>query len=86
MEENLGLIAIIMLVSIMLTIWVTGYILEHQIKSLKNEMNMKDVVKYINENNVYVRDELGNILKHHAHIASFNLNDSQKIIIDIDEK
>lgn len=86
MEENLELIVIIMSVFIMLTIWTTGYVLEHHIKSLKNEMNMKDVVKYINENNVYVRDELGNILKHHAHIASFNLNDSQKIIIDIDEK
>ena len=47
---------------------------------------MKDVVKYINENNVYVRDELGNILKHHAHIASFNLNDSQKKLLLISMK
>jgi hypothetical protein len=61
-------------------------VIKHQIKNLKNELNRQEVVNYINNSmQVYVRDEQGNILKHHAHISSFNLNDCQKIIIDIDK-
>lgn len=75
---------IIILAVIILTLCAVGYVLESKIDSLRKEMTMKDVVKYINENKVYIRDKNCNILKYNANIASFNNNDFQKIIIDID--
>ena len=75
---------LIILAVIILTLCAVGYVLESKINSLREEMTMKDVVNYINENKVYIRDKNCKILKHNAHIASFNLNDYQKIIIDID--
>ena len=75
---------LIILAVIILTLCAVGYVLESKIDSLRKEMTMKDVVKYINENKVYIRDKNCKILKHNAHIASFNNNDFQKIFIDID--
>ena len=75
---------LIILAVIILFLWAVGYVLETKIDSLRKEMTMKDAVKYINENKVYVRDKNCKILKHNAHIASFNENDYQKIFIDID--
>lgn len=69
-------------VLILIAIFVANYIIECKIKNLENELNRQEIVDYINNMDVYVRDEQGNILKHHAHISSFNLNDFQKIIID----
>jgi hypothetical protein len=83
METYIPLMLIILAV-IILTLCAVGYVLESKIDSLRKEMTMKDVVKYINENKVYIRDKNCNILKYNAHIASFNNNDFQKIIIDID--
>lgn len=68
---------------IFIAIFVANYIIECKIKNLENELNRQEIVDYINCMPVYVRDEQGNILKHHAHISSFNLNDFQKIIIDV---
>ena len=83
METYIPLMLIILAV-IILTLCAVGYVLESKIDSLRKEMTMKDVVKYINENKVYIRDKNCNILKYNAHIASFNNYDFQKIIIDID--
>jgi hypothetical protein len=83
METYIPLMLIILAV-IILTLCAVGYVLESKIDSLRKEMTMKDVVKYINENKVYIRDKNCKILKYNAHIASFNNNDFQKIIIDID--
>lgn len=82
METYIPLMLLILAV-IILFLWAVGYVLETKIDSLRKEMTMKDVVKYINENKVYVRDKNCKILKHNAHIASFNQNDYQKIFIDI---
>ena len=83
METYIPLMLIILAV-IILTLCAVGYVLESKIDSLRKEMTMKDVVKYINENKVYIRDKNCKILKYNAHIASFNQNDYQKIFIDID--
>lgn len=83
METYIPLMLIILAV-IILTLCAVGYVLESKIDSLRKEMTMKDVVKYINENKVYIRDKNCKILKYNAHIASFNNNGFQKIIIDID--
>ena len=83
METYIPLMLIILTV-IILTLCAVGYVLESKIDSLRKEMTMKDVVKYINENKVYIRDKNCKILKYNAHIASFNQNDYQKIFIDID--
>ena len=70
-------------VLILVAIFVVNYIIECKIENIKNELTRQEIVDYINSMPVYVRDEQGNILKHHAHISSFNLNDFQKIIIDV---
>ena len=72
-------------VLILVTFFVTGYVIKYQIKNLKNELTRQEIVDYINDKDVYVRDEQGNILKHHAYIGAFNLNDFQKIIIDVNK-
>ena len=72
-------------VLILISMFVVGYILQYHIKNLKNELTRQEIVDYINNMDVYVRDGQGNILKHHAHISAFNLYDCQKIIIDIDK-
>lgn len=72
-------------VLILIAIFVVCNLIEYKIKNLKNELNRQEVVDYINSMPVYVRDKQGNILKHHAHISSFNLNDFQKIIIDVNK-
>lgn len=82
--ETYILLMLIILAVIILTLCAVGYVLELKIDSLRKELTMKDVVKYINENKVYIRDKNCKILKYNAHIASFNNNDFQKIIIDID--
>ena len=79
----IGLLITICTVLILITIFAVGYIIEYQIKNLKNELTRQEIVDYINSIPVYVRDEQGNILKHHAHIGAFNFNDFQKIIIDV---
>ena len=68
---------------IFIAIFVANYIIECKIKNLENELNRQEIVDYINCMPVYVRDEQGNILKHHAHISSFNSDDYTKIIIDV---
>lgn len=73
-------------VLILISIFVTNYIIECKIKNLENELNRQEIVDYINCMPVYVRDEQGNILKHHAHISSFNPDDYTKIIIDVKKK
>ena len=55
------------------------------IKGRATGLTKQEIVDYINSMPVYVRDEQGNILKHHAYIGSFNLNDFQKIIIDVNK-
>lgn len=71
-------------VLILIAIFVVCNLIEYKINNLKNELTRQEVVDYINNSmQVYVRDEQGNIIKHHAHISSFNLNDFQKIIIDV---
>ena len=72
-------------VLILIAIFVVCNLIEYKIKNLKNELNRQEIVDYINSMPVYVRDEQGNILKHHAYIGSFNLNDFQKIIIDVNK-
>ena len=67
----------------MIAIFVVCNLIENKIKNLKNELNRQEIVDYINSMPVYVRDEQGNILKHHAHISSFNPDDYTKIIIDV---
>ena len=70
-------------VLILIAIFVVCNLIEYKIKNLKNELNRQEIVDYINCMPVYVRDEQGNILKHHAHISSFNSDDYTKIIIDV---
>lgn len=71
---------------ILIAIFVVCNLIEYKFENLKNELNRQEIVDYINNSmQVYVRDEQGNILKHHAHIGSFNLNDFQKIIIDVNK-
>lgn len=73
-------------VLILIAIFVVCNLIEYKFENLKNELNRQEIVNYINNSmQVYVRDEQGNILKHHAHIGSFNLNDFQKIIIDVNK-
>ena len=73
-------------VLILIAIFVVCNLIEYKIKNLKNELNRQEIVDYINNSmQVYVRDEQRNILKHHAYIGSFNLNDFQKIIIDVNK-
>ena len=84
-NNMIGLLITICTVLILITIFAVGYIIEYQIKNLKNELNIQEIVNYINSMPVYIRDEQCNILKHHAHISSFNLNDFQKIIIDVNK-
>ena len=83
--DMISLLITVCLLLILVTFFVTGYVIKHQIKNLKNELTRQEVVDYINSMPVYVRDEQGNILKHYAHISSFNLNDFQKIIIDVNK-
>ena len=68
---------------ILISLFVTNYIIECKIENIKNELTRQEIVDYINSMPVYVRDEQGNILKHHAHISSFNPDDYTKIIIDV---
>lgn len=73
-------------VLILIAIFVANYIIECKIKNIKNKIIRQEVVNYINNSmQVYIRDEQGNILKHHAHIGAFNLYDCQKIIIDVNK-
>ena len=73
-------------VLILIAIFVVCNLIEYKVKNLENELNRQEIVDYINNSmQVYVRDEQRNILKHHAYIGSFNLNDFQKIIIDVRE-
>lgn len=72
-------------VLILIAIFVVCNLIEYKIKNLKNELTKQEIVDYINNMDVYVRDEQGNILKHHAHIGAFNLYDCQKIIIDVNK-
>ena len=84
--DMISLLITICTVLILITIFVAGYIIECQIKNLKNKISREEIVDYINNMDVYVRDEQCNILKHHAHIGAFNLYDCQKIIIDVNCK
>ena len=68
---------------ILITMFVVGYIIECQIRNLKNKHSRQEIVDYINSMPVYVRDEQGNVLKHCAHISGFNSDDYTKIIIDV---
>ena len=79
------LIITINTVLILIAIFVVCNLIEYKIKNLKNELTKQEIVDYINSMPVYVRDEQGNILKHHAHIGAFNLYDCQKIIIDVNK-
>ena len=72
-------------VLILIAIFVMGYIIEYKIKNIKNELTEQEIVDYINSMPVYVISEQGNILKHHARIGASNLNDFQKIIIDVNK-
>lgn len=81
----ISLVITICTILIIVTIFVAGYIIEYQIKNLKNELTKQEIVDYINSMPVYVRDEQGNILKHHARIGAFSLYDFQKIIIDVNK-
>lgn len=79
----ISLLITICTVLILITIFVVGYVIEYKIENLKNELTEQEIVDYINSMPVYVRDEQCNILKHHAHISSFNSDDYTKIIIDV---
>lgn len=83
--DMIALLITICTVLVLITIFVAGYIIEYQIKNIKNKLTRQEIVDYINNMDVYVRDNQGNILKHHAHIGAFNMYDCQKIIIDIDK-
>ena len=72
-------------VLILIAIFVVCNLIEYKFNNLKNELNRQEIVDYINNKDVYIRDEQGNILKHHAYIGAFNLNDFQKIIIDVNK-
>ena len=77
------LIITINTVLILIAFFVVCNLIEYKIKNLNNELNKQEIVNYINSMPVYIRDEQGNILKHHAYIGAFNLIDFQKIIIDV---
>ena len=79
------LIITINTVLILIAIFVVCNLIEYKFKNLKNKLTKQEIVDYINNMDVYVRDEQGNILKHHAYIGAFNLNDFQKIIIDVNK-
>ena len=79
------LIITINTVLILIAIFVVCNLIEYKFKNLKNKLTKQEIVDYINNMDVYVRDEQGNILKHHAHIGAFNLYDCQKIIIDVNK-
>ena len=81
--DMISLLITICTILIIITIFVTDYIIECHIKDLKNELTRQEIVDYINNKDVFVRDEQGNILKHHARIGAFSLYDFQKIIIDV---
>lgn len=72
-------------VLILIAIFVVCNLIEYKINNLKNELTRQEIVDYINNMDVYIRDEQGNILKHHAHIGAFSLYDFQKIIIDVNK-
>ena len=72
-------------VLILIAIFVVCNLIEYKFKNLKNKLTKQEIIDYINNQDVYVRDKQGNILKHHAHIGAFNMYDCQKIIIDIDK-
>ena len=81
----ISLLITIQTVLVLIAIFVVCNLIEYKVDNLKNELTRQEIVDYINCMPVYVRDEQGNILKHHAHIGSFNLNDFQKIIIDVNK-
>lgn len=87
MDMNMIILLItICTVLILIAIFIMCYVIviEYQIRNLKNRHSRQEIVNYINNSmQVYVRDEQGNILKHHAHISSFNSDDYTKIIIDL---
>ena len=85
MIEVLIRVSIVLILIIIFIVGFVGWIIEYRIRNLKNELNRKEIVDYINNMDVYIRDEQGNILKHHAYIGAFNLNDFQKIIIDVNK-
>ena len=70
-------------VLILIAIFVVCNLIEYKFKNLKNKLTKQEIVDYINNMDVYIRDEQCNILKHHAHISSFNSDDYTKIIIDV---
>lgn len=84
--DMIGLLITICTILIIITIFVVGYLIECHIKDLKNKINRQEIVDYINNMDVYVRDKQGNILKHNAHIGAFNMFECQKIIIDVNKK
>ena len=70
-------------VLILIAIFIMCYVIviEYQVRNLKYRHSRQEIVNYINNSmQVYVRDEQGNILKHHAYISSFNSDDYTKII------
>ena len=83
--DMIALLITICTILILIAILVAGYIIEYKIKNLKNELTRQEIVDYINSMPVYVRDEQWNILKHYAHISSFNSDDYTKIIIDVNK-
>ena len=84
--DMIGLLITICTVLILITIFATSYIIEYQIKNMKNELTKQEIVDYINNMDVCVRDEKCRILKHYAHICAFNSDDYTKIIIDVNKK
>lgn len=87
MDMNMIILLItINTVLILIAIFVVCNLIEYKFKNLKNELTKQEIVNYINSMPVYVRDEQGNILKHHAYIGAFTLNDFQKIIIDVNKE
>ena len=73
------LIITINTVLILIAIFVVCNLIEYKIKNLKNELTRQEIVDYINSMPVYIRDEQCNILKHHAHISSFNSDDYSSV-------
>ena len=69
------LIITINTVLIVSAIFVVCNLIEYKFNNLKNKLTKQEIVDYINNMDVYVRDEQSNILKHHVHIGAFNLND-----------
>ena len=72
-------------VLILIAIFVVCNLIEYKFNNLKNKLTKQEIVDYINNMDVYIRDEQENILKHHAHIGAFNMYDCQKIIIDVNK-